>query len=464
MAKLIQARENWGSKFGFILAAAGSAIGLGNIWKFPYIAGEHGGAAFIFIYLICIAIIGLPVLIAEILIGRTGKKNPVGSFKKLSNSRVWTSVGFMGVIAGFLILSYYIVIAGWALGYIFEAAQGSFYKFGEMYSSSTHFESLIQNPTWSIGFMLLFLILTMSFVYFGVQKGIERGSKIMMPVLLILLIISAIKGISLPGSEKGISFLLHPNWELVDGSAVLVALGHAFFTLSLGMGAMMTYGSYLGKNDNLFTSSVQIVFLDTLIALIAGLAIFTSVFATQQDPSAGPGLIFHTLPVVFTKMPGGYVFSILFFFLLTIAALTSAISLLEVVVSYFVDEKGWKRHSAVLVFGGVTFIIGLPSALSFNILSDYHILGLNFFDLFDYLTANIMLPLGGMLIAIFVAWIWGFDKALKELKLGAESMFEEYPSIITFWKIFLKYFAPILIFIVLLNSIGFLDIITNLFK
>lgn len=451
-----QSRENWGSRAGFILAAAGSAIGLGNIWKFPYIAGEHGGAAFIFIYLVCIAIIGVPVLVAEILIGRTGKRSPVGSFKKLSNSKIWTSVGAMGVIAGFLILSYYIVIAGWSLGYIVEAAKGSFYEFNQTNTSSDHFNSLIQNVTWNIGYMILFLLLTMSFVYFGVQKGIERGSKIMMPILLVLLIIAAIKGISLPGSEKGISFLLEPNWELVTGNSILVALGHAFFTLSLGMGAMMTYGSYLEKDSNIFSSSLQIVFLDTIIALIAGIAIFTAVFATQQNPSAGPGLIFHTLPVVFTKMSGGYIFSVLFFLLLAIAALTSAISLLEVVVSYFVDEKGWSRHSAVLVFGGVTFLIGLPSALSFNVLSDFRILGLNFFDMADYITANLMLPLGGMLISIFVAWIWGYDKALKELKFGAESLFENYPIIITFWKIFVKYFAPVLIFFVLLNSLGLL--------
>ncbi len=451
-----QSRENWGSRVGFILAAAGSAIGLGNIWKFPYIAGEHGGAAFIFIYLICIGIIGLPVLVAEVLIGRTGKKNPVGSFRKLSNSKIWTSVGSMGVIAGFLILSYYIVIAGWSLGYIVEAIKGSFYEFNQTNTSIAYFESLTQNVSWNIGFMILFLLLTMSFVYFGIQKGIERGSKIMMPVLLVLLIISAIKGISLPGSEKGISFLLEPNWELVTGKSILVAMGHAFFTLSLGMGAMMTYGSYLNKDNNIFSSSLQIVFLDTLIALIAGLAIFTAVFATQQNPSAGPGLIFHTLPIVFTKMPGGYIFSILFFFLLSIAALTSAISLLEVVVSYFVDEKGWTRHSAVIVFGGVTFIIGIPSALSFNILSDFHIFGMNFFDLADFLTSNLMLPLGGMLISIFVAWIWGYDKVLKELKLGAEPLFEKYPIVITFWKIFIKYFAPILIFLVLLNSLGLL--------
>ncbi|MCP5061787.1 MAG: sodium-dependent transporter [Ignavibacteriae bacterium] len=456
MSEIKKVREKWGSKFGFILAAAGSAIGLGNIWKFPYIAGENGGAAFIFIYLICIAIIGLPVLIAEVLLGRTTQRNPVGAFKKLSDSKFWIGVGSLGVIAGFLILSYYIVIAGWSLGYIFEAINGSFFEFNQTNTSAVHFNGLIQNVTWNVGFTITFLLITMLFVYSGVQKGIERGSKILMPILLILLIISAIKGISLPGSEKGISFLLEPNWSLVTPSSILIALGHAFFTLSLGMGAMLTYGSYLGKENNIFSASTQIVFLDTIIALLAGLAIFTAVFATQQDPSAGPGLIFHTLPVVFTKMPGGYIFSILFFFLLTIAALTSAISLLEVVVSYFVDEKGWKRKNAVIAFGGVTFLIAVPSALSFNVLSDFHIFGLNFFDLADYLTSNIMLPLGGMLISIFVAWIWGFDKALVELKEGAENVFSDYPFIISAWKIFVKYFAPVLIFLVLLNSLGVL--------
>ena len=456
MSEIKKVREKWGSKFGFILAAAGSAIGLGNIWKFPYIAGENGGAAFIFIYLICIAIIGLPVLIAEVLLGRTTQRNPVGAFKKLSKSKFWIGVGSLGVIAGFLILSYYIVIAGWSLGYIFEAINGSFFEFNQSTTSAAHFNSLIQNVTWNVGFTIAFLLITMLFVYSGVQKGIERGSKILMPILLVLLVISAIKGISLPGSEKGISFLLEPNWSLVTPSSILVALGHAFFTLSLGMGAMLTYGSYLGKENNIFSASTQIVFLDTIIALLAGLAIFTAVFATQQNPSAGPGLIFHTLPVVFTKMPGGYIFSILFFFLLTIAALTSAISLLEVVVSYFVDEKNWKRKNAVIAFGGVTFLIAVPSALSFNVLSDFHIFGLNFFDLADYLTSNIMLPLGGMLISIFVAWIWGFDKALVELKEGAENVFSDYPFIISAWKIFVKYFAPVLIFLVLLNSLGVL--------
>ena len=236
------------------------------------------------------------------------------------------------------------------------------------------------------------------------------------------------------------------------------------FTLGLGMGAMMTYGSYMTKKDSIPAASLQIIFLDTIIALIAGIAIFTAVFSTGQDPAGGPGLIFQTLPIVFTKMTGGYIFSILFFLLLSIAALTSAISLLEVVVAYFVDEKGWKRHNAVLTFGTVTFLVGIPSALSFNVMSETTIFGLNFFDLADYLASNILLPVGGLFISIFIAWVWGFDKALIELKKGSEKLFDNSPWLISSWKVFIKYFAPVLIFLVLLSKLGLLDMITSLFR
>ena len=454
-------REQWNSKIGFILAASGSAIGLGNIWKFPYIAGENGGAAFIFIYLICIAIIGLPVLIGEILIGRTTQRNPVGAFKKLSNSSFWSLIGGLGVLAGFIILSFYTVVAGWALGYVFEAISGVFYDFTKIESAGIHFQSLTSNVTWIVSFTAGFLLLTMAIVYGGVQKGIERGSKIMMPLLFVILIILMLKGLTLPGAEKGVAFLLEPNWENVTGETVLLALGHAFFTLSLGMGAMMTYGSYMKKNNSILSSSVQIIFLDTIIALIAGVAIFTAVFATGQNPSEGPGLIFLTLPVVFTKMTGGYIFSILFFLLLSIAALTSSISLLEVVIAYFVDEKNWDRKKAVLVFGGVTFLVALPSALSFNLMKDVTLFGLNYFDMADYLASNILLPFGGLFISIFIAWIWGFDKVLIELKKGSESLFEKHTWVINTWKVFIKYFAPVLIFLVLLSKLGILDKIFN---
>jgi len=452
-------REQWGSKVGFILAAAGSAIGLGNIWKFPYIAGENGGASFILIYLICIAIIGLPVLIAEILLGRTTQRNPVGAFRKLSNSKFWIGVGGMGVFSGFLILSFYAVIAGWSIGYIVEAVAGNFAQYNTGVSSAEHFNSLVTNIPWIVGYFTLFMLITMLFVYLGIQKGIERGSKIMMPILIVLLIVLMIRGITLEGSEEGIAFLLNPDWSKIDAQAILVALGHAFFTLSLGMGAMLTYGSYMSKKDNIPSAALQIIILDTVIALIAGVAIFTSVFAVGLDPSAGPGLIFHTIPAVFAKMPGGYFFSILFFILLSIAALTSAMSLLEVVVAYFVDELGWNRKKATIILGFVVFMLGLPSALSFNVLSDFTLSGKNFFDLVDFLASNILLPLGGLLIAIFVGYVWGFDKVLLNLREGAENLFDNYPYVITTWRFFLKYLSPVLIFIVLLHSLGVIDLI-----
>lgn len=456
-------REQWGTKIGFVLAAAGSAIGLGNIWKFPYIAGENGGASFVLVYLICIAVIGLPVLIAEILIGRTTQRNPVGAFYKLSHSKIWAGLGGLGVVAGFMILSFYAIIAGWSIGYIIEAVIGNFYIWPDPTSAASHFHDLVSNPYWIIGYLALFMILTMSIVYAGVQKGIERASKIMMPILFILLIVLMIRGLTLDGAEDGLEFLWNPDWSKISAGTILLALGHAFFTLSLGMGAMLTYGSYMSEKDNIPGAALQVVSLDTLIALVAGIAIFTAVFAVGLDPAAGPGLIFHTLPGVFVKMPGGYFFSILFFILLSIAALTSSISLLEVVVSYFVDERNWKRHNAAIVLGLIIFLIGLPSALSFNLLADVKIFGLTFFDLVDFIASNILLPFGGLLISVFVAWVWGFDKVLQNLKLGAEKLFDNYPWLISLWKIFLKFLSPVLIFLVFLHSIGLLEKIIGLF-
>jgi NSS family neurotransmitter:Na+ symporter len=447
-------RENWGSKIGFVLAAAGSAIGLGNIWKFPYIVGQNGGAAFIVVYIICVFIIGLPVIIAEILLGRTTQKNPVGAFKALSNSKFWPLVGAMGVFAGFLILSFYSVVAGWSVGYIYEAASGIFNTFESPQAAGNHFNALTSSVSWGIGMLALFMFLSMIFVYAGIQKGIEQGSKILMPLLFLLLIIVMIRGLTLEGSGDGLAFIFNPDWSKVTPKTILEALGQAFFSLSLGMGAMLTYGSYMSKNDEIPKASLQIVLLDTLVAIIAGVAIFTAVFATGQNAAQGPGLIFQTLPIVFTKMPGGYFVGIIFFILLTIAALTSAISLLEVVTAYFVDEKKWKRHNAVLVFGALAFLVGIPSVLSFNLMQDSKIFGMNFFDMANYLSSNIMLPLGGLLIALFVGYVWGIDKVLSELKQGSEKFFSKYNWIISGWVILIKYFAPILIFLVLLQSLG----------
>ncbi len=447
-------REKWGSKIGFVLAAAGSAIGLGNIWKFPYVVGQNGGAAFIILYIACVFAIGLPVIIAEILLGRTTQRNPVGAFKTLSNSKFWPYVGAMGVFAGFLILSFYSVVSGWSVGYIYEAMTGVFSSFDSPQSAGNHFKELTENLYWGIGMLALFMIMSMLFVYAGVQKGIEKGSKILMPLLFLLIIIVMVRGITLEGSGQGLAFLFNPDWSKITEKTILEALGQAFFSLSLGMGAMLTYGSYLSKDDNIPKSSLEIVFLDTAIAIIAGVAIFTAVFATGQNAAEGPGLIFHTLPIVFTKMPGGYIIGIIFFILLTIAALTSAISLLEVVTAYFVDEKKWNRHIAVLVFGLLAFIIGVPSVLSFNILKDSTILGMTFFDMANYLSSNILLPLGGMLIALFVGYVWGIDKVLTELKNGSEKLFTKSGWLISIWVFLIKYVAPVLIFLVLLQSLG----------
>ncbi len=452
-------REQWGSKLGFILAAAGSAVGLGNIWKFPYVAGESGGAAFLIVFLICIFIIGLPVLIGEILLGRTTQLNPVGAFKKLAKSKFWTAIGALGIITGFLILSFYSVVAGWSFGYIVESVKGTFFEFNQPTDAGVHFTALTNKPLWIISYLAIFLTVSMFFVYFGIKKGIERGSKILMPILFLLLLILMVRGLTLPGSSEGLKFLFNPDWSKISGQTILVALGQAFFTMSLGMGVMMTYGSYMSKNDNVVISATQVLILDTLISVIAGIAIFTAVFANGQQPNEGPGLIFHIIPVVFTTMPGGYIFSILFFVLLTIAAITSVMSLLEVVVAYFVDERGWKRKTAVLFTGSFAFILAVPSALSFNVMQNTTLWGKTFFDIVDYLSANIFLPLGGFFISIFVAWFWGFDKAVPQLKKGAERLFERSRWIFSTWKFLLRFIAPILILFVFLHSTGLLSLI-----
>jgi len=457
-------REQWNSKLGFILAAAGSAVGLGNIWAFPYVVGSNGGAAFIFVYLICVALIGLPLLLSEILLGQTTQKNPVGTFKMLANSKFWVGVGAMGIIAAFVITSFYAVVSGWALGYIFEAISGVFSSFSTPQDAINHFNSLTGSPTWIIGMLIIFMIITMVIVISGVQKGIEKGSKFLMPLLFLLLLGVMFRGLTLDGASEGLKFLFNPDWSKISASTILVALGQAFFTLSLGMGAMLTYGSYMSKKENVISSSAEVVAIDTAIAIIAGIAIFTAVFAIGLNPSEGVGLIFHTLPIVFSKMVGGYFISIIFFVLLAIAALTSVISLVEVVTAYLVDERKWSRKKAVLIVISIVILSGIPNALSFNILSDFHIFGMTIFDFMFFVTFNIMLPLGGLLIAIFVGWIWGLDKASAELKKGAAHIFEKSYWQIAIWRISIKYVAPVLIFIVLLNSLGLLDMILNLFN
>ncbi|MEE9466428.1 MAG: sodium-dependent transporter, partial [Candidatus Neomarinimicrobiota bacterium] len=413
-------REHWGSKFGFILAAAGSAVGLGNIWKYPHMAGQNGGGAFTMVYLICILVVGLPILLAEISIGRRTQLNPVGAFKSLSNNSNWKFVGILGVASAFVILSFYSVVGGWTLKYAFLALMGTFNEFSAGQGAGEAFNRFIANPIEPVFWHLVFMGLCILIIAQGVKAGIERWSKILMPILLAILLLLVFRGITLDGAGEGLRFLFSPKWSDLNASSIVLALGHSFFTISLGMGTMITYGSYLDKKSDLLQSALWVVGLDTAIALLAGIAIFTAVFALGQNPAAGPGLIFVVLPSLFPSMAGGAFFGVMFFFLLFVAALTSAISILEVVTAYFIDEKGWSRSKATFTFGGIIGAIGVLASLSngsYNILSP--ITDMTFMDLIDKASSKYMLPLGGMLTAVFVLVRWGISRFVDEMHVGA---------------------------------------------
>jgi len=447
-------RENWKSHAGFILAAAGSAIGLGNIWKFPYIAGENGGGAFVLLYLLCIALVGLPVMLCEFVMGRKTEKNPVGAYAVLSGgNRFWKAVGFMGVLSGFIILSFYSVVGGWTLAYILKGLSGDFAQYGDPDTAWKNFLSFIQHPAWPVFFHGIFISMCVAIVYSGVRKGIERWCNVLMRALFFLLIVIIIRTLTLDRAMEGISFFLRPDFSKITHQTFLVALGHAFFSLSLGMGAMMTYGSYVSKKENLWRASLTVIFLDTLIALLAGIAIFPAVFSFGFDPAAGPGLIFKVLPAVFSQMPGGtYFWGTLFFVLLAIAALTSGISLLEVVTAYFVDEKGYSRQKVSITSGLIIFLLGVPCALSFNPSFGFNVFGRSIFDNLDKLASNIFLPLGGLLICVFVGWVWGVKPALQEMSSGATRFAKGFEGKV--WTFLVRYVAPIAVSLVFLYSIG----------
>jgi neurotransmitter:Na+ symporter, NSS family len=448
-------REHWGNKLGFILAAAGSAVGLGNIWKFPYIAGENGGAAFIIVYLLCTLIIGLPVLIAEILLGRYGQKGPVSTMRDHAKKHktFWSAAGWLFFVTGFVILGYYNVIAGWSLGYVVETLSGKIANFTSAGDAALHFGERVSNPVWILSWHLVFVGIGALIVYFGVKNGIERIARLLMPVFFAILLFLVFWGISLEGSEKGLQFLLKPDWSTITYKTVLIALGHAFFTLSVGMGVLLTYGSYLQKDDSILFCGGMIVLLDTFIALMAGLAIFTSVFGMGFDPAEGPGLVFNVLPAVFSIMPGGGIFAFLFFTLLSIAALTSTISILEMLVATLLDETHFSRHHIVIGTSVLIFLFGIPAALSFGVWNNITLFGQTVFDIMDYLSANILLPLGGLLIAVFVAWIMPKERTLKELYRGVpvKDLRNKGGNI---WYFLVKFIAPVLILLVFLSVTG----------
>lgn len=418
MGKMAQEahREHWGSRIGFILAAAGSAVGLGNIWRFPYITGKYGGAAFVLVYLALIFIVGFSVMLAEMAIGRKAQLNAVGSFQKLRGG-AWPIVGWMGVLAGFMILSFYGVIGGWTIKYFIwsftglmgDAAAG---KAGDV------FGAFVTNTPQVIMYQAIFMLITIWVVYKGIGEGIEKYCKILMPALFVILLILIVRSVTLEGAGKGLEFYLKPDFSKLTGESIAAALGQAFFSLSLGMGCMITYGSYVDKQTTLPGAAIQVCVIDTMVAVLAGLAIFPAVFAFGVDAGAGPGLTFVTLPSVFAKMAGSSIWSALFFLLLFIAALTSAISLLEVVAAYVID-KGWARPKAAVIMGLLIFALGVPSAMSLT--GAPKIAGKDFLDAMDFLSSNVLLPLGGVFIALFVGWFWTADARREVTNEGTHS-------------------------------------------
>ncbi|MFW5444315.1 MAG: sodium-dependent transporter [Methylococcaceae bacterium] len=439
----------WSSRFAYILAATGSAVGLGNIWKFPYITGENGGGAFVLVYLGCVIAIGIPIMIAETMMGRRGRQSPINTLTSLSTeanaNKNWHFLGWMGVIAGVLILSYYSVIAGWASAYVFKAIFGGFSADATQVKAS--FDGLIASPVQLVFWHTLFMIATMSVVMRGVRGGLERAVQLLMPALLVLLVVLVAYAMTTGEAYfQGLSFLFSPDFSEIDSDAVLTAMGHAFFTLGLGMGAIMVYGSYLPKDVSIAKTTLLVAGADTIVALLAGIAIFPLVFANGLEPGSGPGLIFQTLPIAFGNMTGGWLFGILFFVLLVFAALTSSISLIEPVVAWMVENKGFSRKKASVVSGFFTWSLGVSVAFSFNIWSDFKLFDKTIFDLLDYITANLMLPIGGFCIAVFAGWIMQQKHVKDELELP-EVQYK-------IWKYLITYAAPASVFLVFLHVLG----------
>lgn len=444
----VKPRDQWGSKIGFILAASGSAVGLGNLWKFPFMAGQNGGGAFVLIYFAILFIVGFTLMLAELTIGRKTQLSPVGAYRALDKRFTW--VGAIGVLAGFLILSFYSVIGGWVIRYIVKAVTGAF-TIADPDVLGGLFVNFITNPVEPIIYHLIFMLLTLGIVIGGISGGIEKYSKILMPSLFVMMILIMIRSLTLPNAMEGVRFLLVPDFSKITGDVVLAALGQVFFSLSLGMGAMITYGSYLSKDEDLISSSVQIPLIDTAIALIAGLAILPAVFSFGFDPEGGPGLLFVTLPAVFSQMPLSSVFGVIFFTLVLFAALTSSISLLEVVVSYVVDEWKWNRKMASIVLGGIIFLMGVPSSLGMGVWSDIRpIMGKDIFDSVDFIASNVFLPLGGMMLCVFIGWFWGIDKALAEITNNGKLNF----ALAGAWSFLIKFIAPVAILVVFIQGLG----------
>ena len=442
-------RENFASRLGVVAAAAGSAIGLGNIWRFPYITGQGGGAAFIIVYLCCIVFIGMSCLLTEFVIGRRAQSDAIGSFLKLAPGKAWVIGGWICVVTVTLICSFYIVIFGWTLEYVVKSVMNVFAgkspeQIGEIFAHTT---SSVFTP---IIYTFIALVITAFVVLNGVENGIEKTSKILMPVLFFLLIVLLIRSLTLPGAGKGLAFLLKPDFSKITGAVILTAMGQAFFTLSLAAGTMITYGSYIKKSEKLGSTIVQICVLNCSVSLLAGFVIFPAAFSFGINPGEGPGLAFVTLPNIFQQMHGGYFFSIIFFLLLAIAALTSAISMLEPIVACIREQIKLTRKQATFITVVIIAVLSIPCSLSFGVMSDIKILGNTFFDICNNLTANYGMPIGSMIFAVFVGWFLGTDNVRDELSNRGVLPIKYFP----YYMFAVRFIVPVSVIIIFLTGIG----------
>lgn len=447
-----QHHAQWGSRVGFIMAAVGSAVGLGNIWKFPYMVGESGGSAFVLAYLVCIALIGFPILVAEWMIGRRGQRNPMDSFANVAvsegRSRNWAVVGVVGILGAFLILSFYSVIGGWALNYMTKLASGDFTGLDGAAVEGV-FNTMLASPGTLTIWHTVFMLITGGIVALGVTGGIEKASKVMIPLLALILFIIVGYNVVNGGFGEAVSYLFTPDFSKLFGEGAsdifLAALGHAFFTLSLGMGIMVTYGSYLGKDISLLSMARTVVIMDTVIALAAGLAIFPIIFSHGMDPASGPGLIFVSLPIAFGSMTAGAILGTLFFLLITFAALTSSISLIEPSIEFLEERMSMNRTTAVILASIAIWLLGVAALLSFNMWSDVMIFGNNIFDFLDKLTSKFMLPITGLAAIVFAGWFMNQDSVRQELGLSEGSW--------SLWQVIAKFVAPIGVIIVFISAL-----------
>lgn len=440
-------RGSWGSRVGFLLAAAGSAVGLGNVWKFPYLTGAYGGAVFIVTYIILLVLVGFTIMLAELVLGRKSHQGPIGAYRAIKQKWAW--VGAIGVLASYLILTYYSVIGGWIIKYIVSALMGNF-NTTDTDMLGGIFTTFIGQPIEPLVYHAIFMAITLGIVMGGIQGGIEKASKILMPALFIILIMVVIRAVTLPGAAAGLEYMLKPDWSKLNIDTIVAALVQVFFSLSLGMGVIITYGSYLNKDENLVTSAVQIPLLDSAAALLSAFAVLPAVFALGYNPSAGPGLLFITLPGVFAKMPMGSLFGVLFFIFVLFAAVSSSISLLEAAVTYFVDEHKWKRKKATIVLGAVAFLIGIPSSLANGAFGEVSFInGMNFFDSVSFFAENLLLPLSAFMLSIFIGWVWGIDNAVAEATNDGKIKF----GYAKLWTFSIKYIAPIAIGFILLQNV-----------